>query len=336
MRKFFFTAIIVGILAAVRFYYQHHYPLEVKVTQAKPGPAVQAIYATGTVESEIMLPLSFRSTARLTKLLVDEGAEVKEGELLAELENEDVLANINELKARESFARADYERNAKLFKQKEVPEQILERSKSEWAALQASRERLEQQSDYLKLRAPRAGRIIRRDGEIGELIPTAQPILWLSASENIRLTAEVDEENIPLIKVGMKALVRTDAFPSQHFNAKVQSITPKGDYNSRSYRVRLAFTESVPLQIGMTAEVNIVAQEKSEALLLPTTAIDGNNVYVLKGRSLSKQAVSIGIRGLEKTEILSGVEPEDLVVTLPAEVKDIKRPLKAVLEGSDS
>lgn len=90
---------------------------------------------------------------------------------------------------------------------------------------------------------------------------------------SLRVSAEVDEEDIVLVRVGQKVLIRSDAFPNQIFYGRVKSITPKGDPIARSYRVRINFSENNPLLIGMTAETNIIVHEKKNALLLPVSSI---------------------------------------------------------------
>jgi RND family efflux transporter MFP subunit len=134
----------------------------------------------------------------------------------------------------------------------------------------------------------------------------------------LRISAEVDEEDIAGVKPGQEVLIRADAFPGKVFHGRVQSITPKGDPVARSYRVRIKFTEDTPLQIGMTAEINIIISEHQDALLLPNSAVMRNNqVWLVKGGRLAGQTVETGAKGPEQTEILSGVTMEDQAVLKP-------------------
>src|SRR5690606_24661917 len=150
----------------------------------------------------------------------------------------------------------------------------MQKTRSEWEAARAASEKAAAAVSFMKLIAPEAGRIIRRDGESGQLIPANQPVFWLSCCAPLRVSAEVDEEDIARVQPGQKVLIRADAFPGKTYEGKVQSITPKGDPVTRTYRVRIALVEETPLLIGMTAETNIILRENEHALLIPASALD--------------------------------------------------------------
>jgi RND family efflux transporter MFP subunit len=169
----------------------------------------------------------------------------------------------------------------------------------------------------MTLTAPTDGRIIRRDGEVGQFLPVNQPLFWMSCLSPLRIAADVDEEDIALVKPGQKVLVRADAFPGRIFNAHVQEITPKGDPIARSYRVRITLDAATPLQIGMTTETNIITYEKSRALLVPASAITSNTVWIVRDGHVRLQAVVKGIAGKTDIEITRGVSPSDQIVAKP-------------------
>lgn len=282
------------------------------------GPAVQAIYATGTVEAEVMMPIATRWTARLVELNVDEGDDVKKTEVLARLESEDLQNSLAAARAKENLAKSEYERASSLHEKGATSQQTFDRTRWDWEAAKAATAEAMAQSSYMSLVAPSDGRIIRRDGEVGQLIPANQPVFWLSVSSPLRITAEVDEEDISQVKVDQRVLIRADAFPGKVFNGKVQRITPKGDPISRSYRVRISLSEETPLQIGMTAETNIIVSERENALLVPASAVTNGAVWVVNNNKLEKRQVTIGASGLEQVEILSGINGDDQIVMNPA------------------
>jgi len=290
---------------------------DVEVIHPHRRLAVQAVYATGTVEPSVMLPIIPRIAARLMELHVDEGDAVKKGQLLARMEDEDLSQKIRELQAREAFAKKEFERRQPLLKQRIISNTEHDRARAEWKAAEAAVARAAAESDFMKLVAPADGRIIRRDGEVGQLIPANQPVFWLSCCTSLRISAEVDEEDISLVQPGQKVLIRADAFPDQTYEGFVQSITPKGDPVSRSYRVRIGFSEETPLMIGMTAETNIIIRETPEALLLPSSAVMQGNVWLVEEDKLLKRKVSIGAQGVKDTEIISGIEADDVIVLKP-------------------
>jgi len=278
------------------------------------GPAVQAVYATGNVEPTIMLPVAARTTARLVELNVDEGATVTWGELLARLEDADLTNTLAALRSQETLARQVYERDEKLIALDSISHQAYDQAKSDWEAAKANAASAAAQAGFMKLTAPADGRIIKRDGEIGELIPVNQPVFWLAVKSRLRVSAEVDEEDIAHISPGQKVVIRADAFPGQIFNGAVESVTPKGDTTARSYRVRITLPADTPLMIGMTAETNIIVRETANALLVPTTALQVDKVWKIADGRLVAQPVRVGAKGADQTEILSGVGADDVIL----------------------
>src|SRR5262245_65969412 len=80
-------------------------PPSVAVVHPRRGPAVEAVYATGTVEPTVMVPISARSAARLVELDADEGSVVTKGQILARLENDDLTRAIEMAQAEERYAK---------------------------------------------------------------------------------------------------------------------------------------------------------------------------------------------------------------------------------------
>ncbi|KTD17980.1 efflux RND transporter periplasmic adaptor subunit [Legionella jordanis] len=297
------------------------------------GTAVQAAYATGTVEPTVMMPISSQVTARLIQLNVDEGSDVKKGQVLAQLEDIDLQETLNEQKEREELAKKRFERNAELIKKGMVSKDEYDRTVSEWKAAIAQVKATEAKISYLKLIAPADGKIIRRDGEIGQLIPANQAVFWLSCCAPLRISTEVDEEDIADVRVGQKVLIQADAFPNKMFYGQVQSITPKGDPIARSYRVRIRLSQQTPLLIGMTAETNIIFHEKTNALLLPLSTLVKNEVWKVEHGRLRKASVVVGTKGLQKIEIIKGASTKDLVVLHPsADLKEGMRVRPVLLD----
>lgn len=282
------------------------------------GPAVSAVYATGTVEPVIMLPIAPRLMGRLVELNLDEGALVQKDQQLGKLEDNDLKSAWDEAKAKRDNAARELARSKQLLERGALSISELDSIRSDYEAFTAAAKRAEVEAGYMTLRAPEAGRIIRRDGELGELIPANQPVFWIAGSEDLRISAEVDEEDISKVKVGDKVLIRADAFREEIFEGMVSSITDKGNAIARSFRVRISLGKNTPLRIGMTAETNIVVSEKKDALLVPTAAITARNtVWIVMDGRLEERSVRIGVRGVDKSEILSGVSVGEEVVAQP-------------------
>lgn len=289
---------------------------EVAVTTPHQGQAVEAVYATGTVEPSIMVPIAPRSAAHLMELRAIEGQTVQRGEVLARLEDTEQLAAIANLNARLVFAQSDFARKTELLRTRSVSRDIVEQAKAERDSLAAQLEQAKAQASYLTLIAPADGLIIKRDGEVGELIAAAQPIFYMSCCAPMRITAEVDEEDIPQVAVGQEVLIQSDAFPDRVYHGKITAITPKGDPVARSYRVRISFEDAdIPFMIGMTVETNIIIQKIDNAVLIPIAAIANKNmVQVVRGNQLQSVTVTTGIQNIDDVQITGGLISSDNVV----------------------
>jgi len=292
-------------------------PPEVRTAPVQRGAAVRAVYATGTVEPTVMMPIAPRVAGRLQELHVDEGSMVTRGQVLARLDDTDLERTVDELDARARFAEEQYRRAQTMFERGVGAAVERDRAKADWEAAEAAAARARAQREFMWLTAPADGQILRRDGEIGELIPVNQPVFHLSCCESLRISAEVDEEDITQVVRGQRVLVHADAFPDRSFEATVAEITPMGDPITRTYRVRMTLPEAVPLRIGMTVDTNIIIETREDALLVPATAVSDGKVWLVRDGRAYRQAVHTGILGTLRSEILDGVEQGDTVIVLP-------------------
>ena len=292
-------------------------PPTVAVISPWRGLAVQAVYATGTVEPTVMVPIAARTAARLVALNVDEGGAVAKGQVLARLEDDDLHRAIEAAEAEEHYARAAFERAALLLQRGTAARSTYDRAKADWDKAQAVAAQAKAQASYLQLLAPADGTVIRRDGEIGQMIGANQTVFWLSCCAPLRISAEVDEEDIAEVRSGQTVLIRSDAFPDRTFDGRVQSVTPKGDPVARSYRVRISLPAETPLMIGMTAETNIILRKAGNALLVPATAVRQDTVWRVANGRAEPRKVAVGAKGAREVEILDGVDDNDRILASP-------------------
>ncbi len=301
------------------------FPPPVRVLSPHEGQAIEAVYATGTVEPTIMVPIAPRTAAHLIQLSAIEGQVVKRGDVLARLEDSEQQAAISDLTARLVFAGSDFARKEQLLKTRSVSRDVLEQAKSEVDSLSAQLEKAKAQASYFRLISPADGMIIKRDGEIGELISSGQPVFYMSCCAPLRITAEVDEEDIPQAAIGQEVLIQSDAFPDKVYHGKIAGITPKGDPVARSYRVRISFDDpNHPFMIGMTVETNIIIQKIEKALLIPAISIaKKNKVQVVRDGVLKDLTIVPGIQNGEDIQIISGlVKTDQIVVPFDQNLKD--------------
>ena len=319
MRKGWLWTLGLGVLAGGGLLWWRTAPIAVTLVTPSRGPAVEAIYATGTVEPTVMMPIAPRTGARLAEVNADEGASVHKGQSLARLDDADLSNTIEEFEARVRFARLNLKRKEELASRNGLAKVDLDQARTDLEAAEATLKRATALRGFMTLTAPADGLIIRRDGEVGQFIPAGQAIFYFSCCAPLRVTAEVDEEDIPRVHVGQPAVLHADALPGKVFDGEVAEITPKGDPVARSFRVRIRLADPAQLLVGMTVDANLIVSERRDALLVPTSALQNGAVWVLTDGRLHRQPVDTGVAGAERTEVLAGLAPDTRVVAVPTE-----------------
>lgn len=290
-------------------------PPKVETVAPSKGQAAEVVYATAVVEPVRWAKVTSIIRERIISLCGCEGMVVAKGDELAELDSGDARATLAELEARQVLARSDRERAQQLLERRVVSQQVYDKAQSELirvnAMIAAQSERLR---DY-RIVAPMDGMVLRQDGSVGEVAEPGEILFWIGQPSPLQLVAEVNEEDIPKVEQGQVALIKADAFPQGELKATVSRITPKGDPVLKNYRVYLDLPEDTPLLIGMTAEINIVTEEKEDTLLLPLAAFDGQTIQLLDpDNRIQRVKLDTGIRGTRAVEVLKGVTPTDRVV----------------------
>jgi RND family efflux transporter MFP subunit len=280
----------------------------------KRGDAAEIVYATGVVEPRIWAKVAPLLRERIVELCNCEGEAVERGAVLARLDSRQPEATLAELRARQKFTSADYERVAALVERRVASDQALDRARSEHGQIEALIAGQETRLESYILRAPVSGIVLRQDGEVGEVAEPGTVLFWVGEPKPLEVEADVNEEDIPRVAAGQRAVLKADAFPDQILEAKVNSITPKGDPVAKTYRVRLALPEDTPLRIGMTVEVNMIVRVSSDALLIPTNALRGGSLFVVEGGTARRREVKVGIRGAGNTQIQEGLGEADRII----------------------
>jgi len=310
--------IIIAVVAGVSLWRVK--PIEVNAHVMHRGTAIQAVYATGTVEPSVSVPIAPRVAGKLVELKVDEGDVVRKGQVLARLEDANLQKGVEQLQVQESYAKQVYERAESMLTRGVGTTAERDKALADWQAAKAATQRSREEQKFMLLTAPDNGVVIRRDGEIGQFIAINQVLMQLATNAPLRINADVDEEDITLVKPGQKVSIRADAFADQVFEGSVVEVTPKGDATTRSYRVRISLPKDSPLRIGMTTDTNIIVAQHDNVNLLPATAIVNDHsishVWLIKNGALHRAEVSIGINGDKQAEVLKGLNTDDLVVDI--------------------
>ncbi len=324
----FLAWLLVGmatVAAAIWWWRVGSVPLVTAIAPVR-GTAVEIVYATGAVEPVRWARVASVIRDRIVEICDCEGKEVSKGDVLARLDDKDVRAQLQELRAREDFAKRELQRQTELIGRGSTTTQAYERASMDLRAVQGLISvQIEKLADYT-ITAPIDGVVLRRDGEVGEIADVGQILFRIGVLKPLQIVAEVNEEDIPRVKVGQTVLLRTDAFAGQRLTGKVREVTLIGDPVAKTYRIKVALPDDTLLLPGMSVEANVVTREKPDALLVPADAVMGTSVFVVDGARVRKRDVGIGIRGTRAVEILSGLTESDRVVSpVPSNLTDGRR-----------
>jgi HlyD family secretion protein len=299
-------------------------PITVEVVEASRGSVAETVTNTraGTVKACQRAKLAPPAGGQIARLPVKKGDRVEAGQVLLELWNDDVRAQLAVTERDAAAARARREeacvaarvarresgRLAQLVERKLVSAELAERADGEADAREAgcraaaeqvrvSESRIDAARATLErtlLRAPFAGTVAEINGEIGEFvtpspvgIPTP-PAVDVVDTSCIYITAPIDEVDAPRVREGMPARVTLDAFRDRSFKAHVRRVAPyvlDTEKQARTVEVEAGIDElgEALLLPGYSADVEVILAERDGVLRIPTRAlVEGKRVYVLE------------------------------------------------------
>ena len=307
---------------------------------AARGSLPGLIASTGELQAIELVNVSPKHQGVLAQVYVDEGDQVRQGQVLARMDpgdlqdrSQELEANLRAAEATLQRSRSEWQRRRQLYSSGAISSDDFNRSfatyRVDQAAVVAARERLQQRSVEqrdLLVRAPFAGQISQRYADRGAFVtPTTTASTSLGATSSsivevargLEAVAKVPESDVGRLRVGQSATVQVDAFPDKRFAARIRQIAPRAikTNNVNSFEVKLGFLEPVPqLRIGMTAEIDFQIGNVPPQTLVPTVAVvteDGRPGVLLvgKGNQPRFQPVELGMSSGRSTQILSGLAP---------------------------
>jgi len=277
--------------------------------------------------------------ARVQKIFVEEGQTVREGQLLARMEDfqlQQSAAQIQQLKAQLAQIEADFRRISTLHSRGSVTQQQFDQAKAGYEQIKAGHDAAQAGYNLLKksveLRAPFSGTIIGKHANEGELftgMPGADGVSGVvSVAQLGRMKIEVmaPEQDFVHIRPGQIALVRTDAYPDTVFEGRISTVNPSLSRISRTSRVIIEIkNDRQLLKPGMFARVEIVTSTRPNVLAVPVGAIvirDGEpHVFTVENNTppfVTKPTlvkVETGFVTDRFAQILSGVSEGAVVLT---------------------
>ena len=145
---------LTTVTVVASLYYLLRKPGAIQVISPLRGPAVQAVYATGTVEPVMMLAVAPRASSTLMALLADEGDRVTKDALLARLDDADIQEELTDAEAKAVFAQKEYNRQTALMKNNATSRHALDEANTAWQSAHATVEKIKTKLNYMSLRAP--------------------------------------------------------------------------------------------------------------------------------------------------------------------------------------
>lgn len=319
----------------------------VEAVLASRGEITASYSGTAALVADHEAQVTAKTSGVLKKLYVEEGMHVKGGQLLAELDDADALAKAKQAEAQMHKAEATFAHAQAAMPKHLIPEYEYEQDKFDLAAQRAAYEAARIQLGYTRIVAPVDGVIAERSIKIGNLVQANQNLFRIVGMNPLQAVLNVPERQLGILKAGQSVQLEADALPGKRFMGTILRIAPVVDPASGTFRVTCQFHDpSDVLRPGMFSRIDIVYDQRSDALTVPASALveeDGETaVFVVtkapppkpvalkpgekaaakpvattdNGFVAHRQPVKIGYRDGNKVEIVSGIDAGARVITV--------------------
>ena len=319
-------------------------------TLTSPSQANSVLAANGYVVAQRKAAVASKGTGRLVYLGVEEGDKVRKGEIIARLDDQDMVAALAKARADLGIARADsfgtrntLERTRKLFASNLASQADLDAAESQYLKVRANivsaRAAVEQADvamEYTRIRAPFDGTVLTKDADVGEIVaPFASSansrgaVVSMADMGSLQVEADVSESNITRVSVGQPCEITLDAYPDVRYRGTVHKIVPTADRAKATVMTKVAFTRLDERVLpDMSAKVAFLGGELSDSaasapakLTVPSTAITGRDgkqvVFTIREGIATETAVSTGERLGTQTVVTGGLAQGETVVNRP-------------------
>jgi HlyD family secretion protein len=258
------------------------------------GDVSQSVSANGTINPVTLVSVGTQVSGIVKKLYVDFNDKVKKGQVLLELDDsllkaqiEQSRANVNSAQASLDLAKANEARNRALYAQDFVAKQdldtavqVLKSAQAQLALARAQLKRDETNLGYSIIRSPVSGVVVDREIDVGQTVAASfqTPMLIKIAQDlsKMQIDTTFAEADIGNIKVGQVAKFNVDAFPDRNFEGVVKQVRLNATTTSNVVTYDVVISVDNPNEIllpGMTAYVNIIFAQHKNVLLVPNAAL---------------------------------------------------------------
>jgi membrane fusion protein (multidrug efflux system) len=271
----------------------------VEVATASLNPVNASYNGTATLVTDHEAQVASKTSGVLVKLLVEEGSVVREGQLLAELDDSTPVAAVAQAeaqmhKADATFAYAEQSIQKQLISKREYDQANFD-AQTQRAALQTAKLQLA----YTRIMAPVSGVVAERSVKLGNLVQVNQSLFRIVNMDTLQAVLNVPERQLGILKAGQTVALEADALPGQEFAGYILRIAPVVDPTSGTFRVTCEFRDkSRTLKPGMFGRIDIVYDHRDEALTIPRSALieeDGETaVFVVDTAPVKAPAADAG------------------------------------------
>ncbi len=292
----------------------------IEATKVSKASMPQGITAVGSLRSDESITLRPEVAGRISAITFREGERVAKGAPLIKLDPSVTEAEAQQARANLTLAKAKYTRAVDLEKQGFISGQARDEAENNLRVSEAILAVAEAKLSKLSIAAPFAGIIGLRSVSIGDYVKEGTDMVNLESVDTLKVDFRVPEIYLTQVRVGQTLQLTLDAMPGKSYEGTVFAINPLIDAAGRSVVIRAQVrNQGTVLRPGMFARVRLLTRDVQDTLAVPEQAIvpQGDEWYVYRvvdGKA-QRAKVEIGQRRDGKTEIISGLQDGDVVVT---------------------
>ena len=314
-------------------------PVPVEITQPLRGDVYAMYTGTAPIEAFAEANVIAKVGGEIRELLIEEGDEVKKGQVLARLDGDRLRLELNESEAKLRKLQREFERNVDLQAKGLISDGDFEKIKYEMEALEAAFNLASLELDYTQIRAPIDGVIAERFVKLGNSIAEGEALFRVTSLDPLVAYLHVPEREYRRIGAGQPVGIEIDALPGDPIIASVSRVSPVVDPQTGTFKITVEIVDKQRrIKPGMFGRIGVIYDVHEDALQIPRSAIieyDGaESIFVIEdGRALRKNVTTgYGSRGM--IEVTSGLgEAEQVIVVGQANLKQ-DSPVTVINEAS--
>ncbi|MDZ5109529.1 efflux RND transporter periplasmic adaptor subunit [Pseudomonas putida] len=260
-------------------------PITVAAALAEQRPWQERLPAVGSLKALQGVELSLEVEGIVKALHFDSGQQVKAGQLLLQLNDDQETALLGTAQADLGLAKVDFGRGSQLVGDSAISRGEFDRLTAQYRRNQAVVDQLKASKTKKSISAPFSGTIGIRQVDVGDYLAAGTVIATLQDTSSLYVDFNVPEQALPHLSLGQQVLVQVAAYPGQTFPASLSAINPKVEETTRNLLVRATMANpDGKLLPGMFASLLVLLPNPQPKVVVPESAITytlyGNSVYV--------------------------------------------------------